>query len=92
MELRLSGTKNDDLLLLQTILGIDLAACSQWCTSVRCLPTGVLVAYSVVAWCYSTVSIAGYWAFGNSVKVRCRCERTRIAARQEKYVRRPLLR
>ena len=29
------------------------------------------MAYGVVAWCYSTVSIAGYWAFGNLVKVRC---------------------
>ncbi|CAK0779930.1 hypothetical protein CVIRNUC_004892 [Coccomyxa viridis] len=34
----------------------------------RPMMKGVLVAYSVVAWCYSTVSIAGYWAFGNSVK------------------------
>lgn len=30
---------------------------------------GVYVAYAIVAWCYFTVSIAGYWAFGNSVQV-----------------------
>ena len=86
MELRSSRRKDDDRLLSQTILGFYPATCSQWCASVRCLPTGVLVAYSVVAWCYSTVSIAGYWAFGNSVKVRYRCKGTRLAARQEKYV------
>lgn len=28
---------------------------------------GVWVAYAVVSWCYFGVSIAGYWAFGNSV-------------------------
>ena len=28
---------------------------------------GVWVAYAVVSWCYFCVSIAGYWAFGNSV-------------------------
>ncbi|KAK9831658.1 hypothetical protein WJX74_004645 [Apatococcus lobatus] len=28
---------------------------------------GVYVAYAVVAWCYFTVAITGYWAFGNNV-------------------------
>ena len=32
-------------------------------------PAGVYVAYGIVAWCYFTVSIAGYWAFGNTVQV-----------------------
>ena len=30
---------------------------------------GVYVAYAIVAWCYFTVSIAGYWAFGNTLQV-----------------------
>lgn len=29
---------------------------------------GVWVAYAVVSWCYFGVSIAGYWAFGNTVE------------------------
>lgn len=29
---------------------------------------GVLVAYAIVAWCYVSVAIAGYWAFGEYVE------------------------
>ncbi len=39
-------------------------------TASDCACAGVYVAYALVAWCYFTVSIAGYWAFGNTVQVR----------------------
>ena len=29
---------------------------------------GVYMAYALVAYCYFTVAIVGYWAFGNSVQ------------------------
>lgn len=29
---------------------------------------GVLAAYAIVAWCYFSVAISGYWAFGQFVE------------------------